>query len=160
MAVYAALGKQQRATVEMINKWMLFPKFMHIFHSPQDSLVSRWDIEKWRTPQENSLWSETSHPQLLFSESWSTSLFNSCLQVPAATNLSAYAPLCYHVCVAVPCQNGQRLLDRQNFAQAVRDRRKQESLSQRKCQICRRSIFHNATKRMLPWIGEYDSRAR
>ena len=41
MAVHVALGKQQRATVEMVNKWMLFPKFMHIFtaHKTHQSLV-------------------------------------------------------------------------------------------------------------------------
>ena len=42
MDVYADLGKQQRATVEMVNKWMLFPKFMHIFtaHLTHQSLVA------------------------------------------------------------------------------------------------------------------------
>ena len=41
MAVHAALGRQQRATVEMINKWMLLPKFMHILtaHTTHRSLV-------------------------------------------------------------------------------------------------------------------------
>ena len=42
MAVYAALGMNQRATVEMVNKWVLFPKFMHIFtaHKTHQSLVA------------------------------------------------------------------------------------------------------------------------
>ena len=42
MAIYAALGMNQRATVEMVNKWMLFPKFMHIFtaHLTHQSLVA------------------------------------------------------------------------------------------------------------------------
>ena len=41
MAVHAALGSNQRATVEMVNKWMLVPMFMHILtaHKNHKSLV-------------------------------------------------------------------------------------------------------------------------
>ena len=40
MAVHPALGRHQRATSEMVNKWVLVPKFMHIFtaHKTHTSL--------------------------------------------------------------------------------------------------------------------------
>ena len=45
MAVHPALGKHQRATTEMVNKWMMVPKLMHTFaaHKTHRSLV---DISK------------------------------------------------------------------------------------------------------------------
>lgn len=41
MAVHAARGKHQRATVEMVNKWMLVPKFMHVItaHKKHEFLI-------------------------------------------------------------------------------------------------------------------------
>ena len=48
MAVDAGLGRNQRATVEMVNKWLLLPKFMHILmaHKHSKSLVETGQDEE------------------------------------------------------------------------------------------------------------------
>ena len=48
MAVHAGLGEKQRATTEMLNKWCLLPRFIHLLlaHKKNVSLVEAAKDEK------------------------------------------------------------------------------------------------------------------
>ena len=158
MALHAALGKQQRTTVEMVNIWILFSKFMHIFtaHKTHQSLVETSRNEELLR---QILYGVRHHIHNFSSANLGahpciTHVYKFPLQPPCLPT-SQYKIL--HASLYLAEVVNAYLIDGILSALLETTDNKKTCL-RKKCQIYCCSVFHNATKRALPWIRKYDSR--